>query len=61
MLVVAERYGFLLCRYWMELLTQYSALQTFKPKVHADAYLLEEALLRPPITREIRERTCLVC
>lgn len=50
-----------IARYWMELLTQYSALQTFKPKVHADAYLLEEALLRPPITREIRERTCLVC
>jgi len=45
----------------MELLTQYSALQTFKPKVHPDAYLMEEALLRPPRTREIWERTCSVC
>lgn len=47
--------------YWAELITQYSALQTFKPKVHADAVPLEVALLRPERPKETWDRTCKVC
>ena len=45
----------------MELLTQYSALQNFTVSLHADAMPLEVALLRPPRTMEVKQRTCTVC
>ena len=47
--------------YWAELITQYSALQTFQPSVHPDAVPLEVALLRPERVREVKDRTCTVC
>ena len=45
----------------MELLTQYSALQTFIVTKHTDAVPLDEALLRPPLTIKMLQRTCTVC
>ena len=47
--------------YWAELITQYSALQTFKPSLHPDAAPLEVALLRPERPLEVWDRTCKVC
>ena len=47
--------------YWAELITQYSALQTFKPTLHPDAVPLEVALLRPERPYAIKDRTCVVC
>ncbi len=47
--------------YWAELITQYSELQTFKPKLHKDAVPLEVALLRPERPFAIKDRTCIVC
>lgn len=47
--------------YWAELITQYSALQTFQPMVHPDAVPLEVALLRPERPVMVKDRTCLVC
>lgn len=47
--------------YWAELISQYSALQTFKPTVHPDAVPLEVALLRPERPYAIKDRTCIVC
>ena len=45
----------------MELLTQYSKLQKFKPKIHADATPLEIAVMKPPKPLLSKDRTCLVC
>lgn len=47
--------------YWAELITQYSALQKFKPTVHPDSVPLEVALLRPERPKELWDRTCKVC
>jgi hypothetical protein len=45
----------------MELLTQYSRLQTFTPTLHPDATPLEDALMRPEKVIKFSQRTCNIC
>ena len=49
------------CRYWLELLNQYSALMRFKPTLHRDAVPLEALMLRPDRWLPHERRTCEVC
>ena len=52
---------FMFCRYFLELLKAYAALQRFKPKLHADAVPLEVSALGPDRNLTMADRTCNVC
>ncbi len=49
------------CRYFLEVLNQYSKLMTFDVELHPDVLPIEMVVLRPDHLLDARNRTCTYC
>lgn len=49
------------CRYFLELLQQYAALQKFRPRLHLDAVPLALGATGPGGTHTVKTRDCRAC
>jgi hypothetical protein len=50
-----------MCRYWMELILQYSKLMPFEVELHPDVLPIDSVILAPDAFMHTDNRTCTYC